>query len=166
MKILAFVVAVVLFCAEGVDAQVVSGRSNTGSLSPASRIEKTDSKTETPRSLTIEMEFSEPSGNNYLDAKETGRLRLIIANIANVPARNVYAKLLPSGKPRGITFIDSIRVGNIPVNRTRYAVFYFTASTEVPSETLNFEVEVFDQNGLAAEPHALTFSTRRLGATE
>jgi hypothetical protein len=112
------------------------------------------------------MDFTEPSGNSYLDAKETGRLKLIITNIGKTPVRNVIARLTPTEPPSGVTFIDSIKVGDIPVSGARYAIFYVTAATSVPSQTLKFQIQVFDQIGPASEPRILTFSTRALSTAD
>ena len=158
LLILCFLVATPLHAQRG------SARSNTGAI-PSPSIAKIPGGGPV-RSLSFEVEFTEPSGNGFLDAKETGRLKLIISNIVKVPARNVIAKIVPLDKAVGITFIDSIKVGSIPVNGTQYAIFYFTASTTVPSQTLKFQIEVIDENGFAAEPRQLAFSTRELNSSD
>jgi len=165
MKLYTLCLAVVIFCVHDAQAQKGSGRSNTGSL-PAGHNGKVDpNAAKTPR-LSFEMDFTEPSGNSYLDAKETGRLKLIITNIGKTPVRNVVAKLTPTEPPTGVTFIDSIKVGDIPVGGARYAIFYVTAATSVSSQTLKFQILVFDQIGPASEPRILTFSTRALSSAD
>ena len=155
-----------MVCAQQADAQKASGRSAAGSIMPAAVDSIPGSGTGKARSLTFEFEFTEPSGNKFLDAKETGRLRLVINNIGKVAAKNVIAKVVPLATPTGVVFKDSILVGEIPVNSTRYAIFYFVASESVPSQILTFQLDVHDARGSSAEPRLLTFLTRALHANE
>ena len=164
MRLVLSIVLIPFVCASAVHAQKAVGRSNTGPLPVVSATAKVDPNAAKVPRISFEMDFTEPSGNSYLDAKETGRLKLIITNIGKTPVRNVVAKLTPTEPPAGVTFIDSIKVGDIPVSGARYAIFYVTASTAVPSQTLKFQVRVFDQLGIASEPRILTFSTRAISS--
>ena len=155
-----------MVCAQQADAQKASGRSSAGSILPVSADTVAGTGSGKVRSLTFEFEFTEPSGNKFLDAKETGRLRLVINNIGKAPAKNVIAKVIPLATPTGVVFKDSILVGEIPVNSTRYAIFYFVASESVPSQILTFQLDVHDARGSSAEPRLLTFLTRALHANE
>lgn len=143
-------------------AQVASGRSNSGSLIPVYS-GQTGPKV---KGLTFEMEFSEPSGNKFLDAKETGRLRLLIGNPGRMTVRNVVARVRPLAEVKEVTYNDSISVGDVPVGTTRYAIFYFGASENVNSQILTFSVELYNPEGVAADPQLLTFLTRRSGGAD
>jgi hypothetical protein len=112
------------------------------------------------------MEFSEPSGNKFLDAKETGRLRLLIGNPGRMTVRNVVARVRPLAEVKEVTYNDSISVGDVPVGTTRYAIFYFGASENVNSQILTFSVELYNPEGVAADPQLLTFLTRRSGGAD
>jgi hypothetical protein len=145
-------------------AQVVSARSNTGSLPVVGG--EVSSASVNKNLLTLEVEFTDPSGDGFLDAKETGRLRIIITNTGRSVVRGVVAKIVPKTDVSGLTYIDSIRVGDLPVNGTQYAIFYFTAATAVRSQTVTFRVEIRNgNNDLVAEPRLLTFVTRELVTT-
>jgi hypothetical protein len=137
------------------------GRSNTGSLS----IEGVDSVrgpgAVKGSALSLDMEFSEPSGNHVLDARETGRLRIVISNNGKTIARNVVVKLIPSELPVAVTFNDSIKVGDIPPGGTEYAFFYFKAAENVPTQVLTFIIEVRQPAGLAGEPRAFVLETKK-----
>jgi hypothetical protein len=137
------------------------GRSNTGSLT----IEGVDSVrgpgAVKGSALSLDMEFTEPSGNHVLDARETGRLRIVISNNGKTIARNVVVKLVPSEMPVAVTFNDSIRVGDIPPGGTEYAFFYFTATENVPTQVLTFVIEVRQPTGLAGEPRAFVLETKK-----
>jgi len=148
-----------LLCTTSAAAQTATGRSNTGTISLA-----TPDAAETPRNkarlLGFEMDFSEPSGNKHLDAKETGRLRLVITNLGKTTVRGVVAKVVPLTPPTAVTYNDSISVGDIPVNASRYAIFYFVAGDAVPAQIVTFQVELFANRAEASEPKLLTFLTK------
>jgi hypothetical protein len=143
-----------------VDAQIAVGRSNTGSLPVApSDSSFVDNRLKT-RALFFEMQFSGQTTEKVLNAKETGRLRLVITNTSDVTVRNVVAKLVPIDIPVGVRFADSINVGNIPAGGTQYAIFYFTAAEDVPQQVVTIGVEVHQQGGQEPDPRLLTFETR------
>jgi hypothetical protein len=159
MKQLSLCIAFLLFSSTVV-GQTISGRSQAGSIIP-SYAEGGINGSGTPASgLAFEFEFTEPSGNKYLDARETGRLRVVIANTGRLAARGVVARVVPLASPSSITYNDSILVGEIPASSTRYAIFYFSAKNDVPSQILTFQIELHDHSGLLAEPQLLTFLTR------
>jgi len=141
--------------------QSVIGRSNSGSLSiegadtirPAGAVKGS--------ALSLDMEFTEPSGNHVLDARETGRLRIVISNNGKTLARNIVVKLVPSEMPAAVTFNDSIKVGDIPPGGTEYAFFYFTAGENVPTQVLTFVVEARQPSGMVGEPRAFVLETKR-----
>jgi hypothetical protein len=112
------------------------------------------------RSVTYEFEFTEPSGNKYLDARETGRLRVVLTNNGKVTVRNVVVKIIPLATPSQIAYNDSIVVGDLPVNVTRYAIFYFTAGENVSPQILTFQVNIRDPRGPVADARLFTFLTR------
>jgi hypothetical protein len=145
-------------------AQAVSARSNAGPLPVVGG--EAGSASVNKNQLTLEIEFTDPSGDGFLDAKETGRLRIIITNTGKTVARDLVAKIIPKTEVSGLTYIDSIKVGDVPVSGTRYAIFYFTAATAVRSQTVTFRVEIRNgNNDLVAEPRLLTFVTRELVTT-
>jgi hypothetical protein len=141
-------------------AQKIIGKSNTGSLSITISDTNAAATAQRVRNVSYEYEFSEPSGNNALDPKETGRLRIVLTNSGKITLRNLVVKVVPLSPPAGVTYNDSIMVGDIPVNATRYAIFYFTASNEVGSQILTFQIDVHDPLGSVADSRLVTFLTR------
>jgi hypothetical protein len=157
MKVLCTSALIVLYATSAFGQ--LSARSNAGPL-PALNGEAT-ARVGKSRTLTLDIEFTDPSGDGFLDARETSRLRIIISNNGSFPVRGASVKIVPKTDIKGITFIDSIKVGDIPVNGTRYAIFYFTAGSNVPSQTVTCVVNVVDGAGeLAADPRMLTFVSR------
>lgn len=115
----------------------------------------------TAGNVDFELQFSEPSGNEYLEAKETGRLRVEIRNPGSVSVKGVYVRLNPLQEIKGVTYPDSIFVGEIPVNSSRYAIFYFQAAEKLDPQIVTIGVEVRVGRGLLADPKLLTFLTRQ-----
>jgi len=142
-------------------AQKVSGRSPSGVLNVVVQSDSVSTpSTLRVRNVSFDTEFSEPSGNNALDPKETGRLRVVLTNSGKISLRNVVVRVIPLATPTGVTYNDSITVGDIPVNATRYAIFYFTASSNVPSQILTFQIDIHDSLGGVADSRLVTFLTR------
>ena len=160
MKRITLCALLFLLLVSGVFAQRVQGRSGVGSLG----ITQVDS-TGAPvvphiRETTFDFEFSEPSGNKFLDPRETGRLRIVVTNSGKRTLRNVVIRLIPLSPPTDVVFNDSIGVGDLPANATRYAIFYFTAGERITSQILTFQIDIHDALGSIAESRLFTFLTR------
>jgi len=140
--------------------QVISGRSATGSLSVSPVDSSALNAGLKTRAVAYEFEFTEPSGDNFLEARETGRLRLMITNTGKVSLRSVVARIIPLARPADVMFNDSIDVGEIPVGATRYAIFHFTAAENVRSQILTFQIDIHDPQGTIADSRLFTFLTR------
>ena len=160
MKLLIGLCGLMMLAASVGEAQVISGRSNSGALNVVLTDSSTTPAAQRLRNISYEVEFSEPSGNNALDPKETGRLRVVLTNSGKISLRSVVVRVSPLASIAGVTYNDSIAVGDIPVSATRYAIFYFTAATDVVSQVLTFQVEIHDPLGKVAEPRLVTFLTR------
>jgi len=140
--------------------QVITGRSAAGALSITAHDTAGNAAGAKIRLATYEFEFTEPSGDNFLESRETGRLRLMITNSGKVSLRNVVARIIPLSRPTDVTFNDSIDVGEIPVSATRYAIFHFTAAENVRSQILTFQIDIHDPQGSVADSRLFTFLTR------
>lgn len=160
MKLLIGLCGLVMLTAGMAEAQKISGRSNSGALNVVLSDSGTTPAGERLRNIAYEVEFSEPSGNNALDPKETGRLRVVLTNSGKISLRSVVVRVTPLANAVGVTYNDSIAVGDIPVNATRYAIFYFTAAADVISQVLTFQVEIHDPLGKVSDPRLVTFLTR------
>lgn len=156
------IIAVVLTfaVAQAAIGQVITGRSAAGSLSAPAGDSTLVRAGDVNHVVTYETEFSEPSGDNFLEPRETGRLRLILTNSGKASLRNVVARIVPLAPPSGVSYNDSISVGDIPGNATRYAIFYFTAEESVASQILTFQVDVHDNRGVVADSRLITFLTK------
>ncbi len=160
MKRLLLCGVLVVLCTTGVPAQKITGRSEPGKITIVRQDSAGTPTALRVRSASYDFEFTEPSGDNYLEPRETGRLRIILTNSGKVVLRNVVARVIPLSPPTDITFNDSTLVGDLPVNATRYVIFYFTASENVRSQILTFQIDIHDAQGGVADSRLFTFLTR------
>jgi len=142
-------------------AQIVTGRSSAGALRVAAEVDSAGVLIPVRvKSASYDFEFTEPSGDNFLGPRETGRLRIVLTNSGKTPLRSVVARVLPLSAATGLTYNDSITVGDVPVNATRYAIFYFTATESVTSQIMTFQIDIVDKQGSVADSRLFTFLTR------
>ncbi len=141
-------------------SQKVSGQSQPGPLPLAPSDSAHIANVLKNRALLFDMQFTTPSGEKFLTGGETGRLRLSITNTSEVVVRNVRAKLVPIDKPIGVTFNDSIEVGDIPSGQSQYAILYLNTADDVPDQVVTLGVEVHQQIGQEPDPRLLTFETK------
>lgn len=155
------IACLLLLVAGTAGGQVITGRSQTGALTMTGVDSSATSGTPgTSFAVTYETEFSEPSGDNFLEPKETGRLRLVLTNTGRATLRSIVARIVPLSPPSGVSYNDSISVGDIPGNATRYAIFYFSADENVTSQILTFQIDIHDQRGTIADSRLITFLTK------
>jgi hypothetical protein len=155
------IAGVLMLVAGTATSQVITGRSAVGSLSmTGGDSAQSHAAQVTNYAVTYETEFSEPSGDNFLEPKETGRLRLVLTNAGRATLRSVVARIVPLSPPSGVSYNDSIAVGDIPGNATRYAIFYFAADDNVTSQILTFQIDIHDLRGTVADSRLVTFLTK------
>jgi hypothetical protein len=160
----ALVIVTICMCSAVAVGQTVTGRSNTGGIQGPDRKAQVKDSTISVWPLRIDLEFSDPSGNGALEAKERGRLRVIITNTSRIAARGVYVKISSVKNEAALAYNDSIDVGDIPSMAVRYAFFYFTAPQRVLNSSASFRIQVIDATGLeVAEPKELPLATKRSG---
>ena len=127
----------------------VKARSQTFSIQPPAR----------PASLTATVEFSEPSGNGYLDAGEKGAISVTVSNSGGTAAKNVVARIRADGSTPGLEFADRVAIGEIAPNASGTGKIDVTALGTVQRKLLKFTVEVVADNNVKADAKSLTFST-------
>lgn len=161
MRSRTIIAGVLMLVAATATSQVITGRSPVGSLSMTGGDSSQSHAAQVANYVvTYETEFSEPSGDNFLEPKETGRLRLVLTNSGRATLRGVVARIIPLSPPSGVAYNDSIAVGDIPGNATRYAIFYFAADDNVASQILTFQIDIHDLRGTVADSRLITFLTK------
>ncbi len=106
-----------------------------------------------------EGEFSDPSGDTFLDAGETGILKLTISNTGAGIARDVIAKIFPSSIMTGITYDPSIEIGEITIRSQKTVRFKISADENITSQRITFQITV-ESKGFNFDSKSHTISTR------
>ena len=104
----------------------------------------------TPPELSIAASLEEPSGNGFLDAGETGRLRLTISNKGG-PARNVELRFEPPSIA-GLRFKKPTLIPKLKKNNIETIRIPITADQKVQGRDQALEIQLFgkDRTLLAA----------------
>jgi hypothetical protein len=111
-----------------------------------------------PPALSASVSFSEPSGNQFLDAMETGAITLTITNKGDGSGKGVLAKITPERTDNlnyNNTYIEEIHPGK-------------SVSMDIPLEAYigiadgdhTFHIDFEEINGFPPNPVELQFSTK------
>jgi len=114
-----------------------------------------------PPSLRAKVAFSEPSGNNALDAEEKGDLTLTITNSGKGTALGVEARV-SAENTIGITAGTSLFVGEVPPGETRTSVLELNANDRVQNGKSSFTFTFAEGRGFPPDPIKVTIDTRAL----
>jgi hypothetical protein len=131
----------------------------------AATLEKTQSKPLTPSAppvLSTVVSFSDPSGNNVLDADETGTITITLQNSGRGDAFDVVAELTPLKEIDGLSFDRRVSFGTVPAGSKITKVINLAASEEIPSATLSYSVNVKEANGFDPQTTKITFQSKAL----
>ncbi len=116
-----------------------------------------------PPILSARVSFLEPSGNRYLDAEETGRIKVAVSNSGKGTASNVQIKLTPATGAKNLTYKSVTSISRIPSGETKTVEVPISAAESVASQLVRINVEVLEGGmGADADPVALSFNTREL----
>ncbi len=119
-----------------------------------------------PPNLTASMQLTEPSGNNLLDAEETGAILLTVFNNGNGDAYNLQPKLT-------IEPISGTRVEKIPViyrlpagNKQTISIPIMTTQ-KLKTGTVTVYANILEENGFDLEdPAVFTFQSQAVTPPE
>lgn len=112
-----------------------------------------------PPSLKAEINFSEPSGNNYLDATETGTLTVSVTNTGQGTAY-VVTTVLSGTNLNEIDFPLRTIIGDIQPNETKSVEIPIKARYRVPADTVQLKCSIVEANGFNPDPMLIQFETR------
>ncbi|MFH0989274.1 MAG: caspase family protein [bacterium] len=136
------------------EAQQITGKTSAGSFGSP------------PVALSIEVAFIDPSGNNILDAGETGRITLTVSNSGKVDAQNVIAKFSTSIQQPKLVFPPSISLGTIAAGTSSTKEVSITASETISNQVLDIAIEVTATDLIALLQKNLTMITKEKVITE
>jgi len=142
-------------------AQTIEGTSNRTKL----YITKTAGL---PSNLVIKKQtFSEPSGNNFLDAEESGTLTLTLANTGKGDALGLQVKISPQTDISNVTIGDVAPIAKLLAGKEQTLEISLSASEYVESKQIKLKIEITEANGFDLDPASVvTFSTKKLVAPD
>jgi len=115
-----------------------------------------------PPQLLVKVTFSEPSGNNALDAEETGQIKLTIKNVGQGAARNLSVSLTLENVNKSLSYKKQSTIPLIEPNSTKSLTIPIKASVDVSSMKNRFKITIKEPYFKAHPPaKTLTFSTHR-----
>jgi hypothetical protein len=109
--------------------------------------------------LSMDVAFSEPSGNQILDAEETGIVTITVKNDGQGDAFDVKLTLKPSKRIGGLSFNESFDLGTLPSGKSIARKVSISAAESVATAKLNLSIELTEANGFYPDPTLLAFST-------
>ena len=112
-----------------------------------------------PPDLTVRVAFVETNGDGYLNASETGKVKVSVSNSGRGAAMGVTLNLHASAKDEGVSFELSKLIGEIPVGQTRSAEFQLNASRSVTRMTNLFTLSATESYGFQPDPVQISFET-------
>ena len=111
-----------------------------------------------PPNLIANISFSEPSGNNYLDALEKGYFEIEINNTGQGPAKGISITVSPNKTDKlnyNNTYIEEIPAGEITSVKIPIEAYL-----EVASGTHDFTFHFEEVNGFSPQDVQIQFSTK------
>lgn len=111
--------------------------------------------------LSAKAEFSEPSGNNLLDAGETATLKITVTNSGSNAAYDVAVSAVADNAQNLNFSFDNSFLGEIAPGKSAVAVLSFTANESIQNESRKFTVSFSEHNGFIARPVEFSFNTQK-----
>jgi thiol-disulfide isomerase/thioredoxin len=127
-------------------------------------IEHTASIPTLPPDLALgDIQFTEPSGNNYLDAEETGTIIVDIMNNGMGAAISLQPIIKLKTDIYDLKIGKFLAIGKLSPKASKKIQTTVTAGQNISSKTINFEINVSENNGFDLYPPGkLTIQTKAL----
>ena len=116
-----------------------------------------------PPILNIEqgsIHFSDPSGNNAIDANENCYIKFQIKNTGAGDGMGCYAKISAIGTTDGVVFSD-LKLNTIPAGQTKLVQIPISAGIGTKNGQINFSITISEAQGFGTEPIQLSVNTRQ-----
>lgn len=131
-------------------------------LSPALAAKKTlrVGVSPAPADLVVAARFSEPSGNNILDAGETGKIEFTVTNRGRGDAFDVRAQLTLTGRVEGLSFRRDLVIGTVPAGGSARAEVDLIATEEAAGANISLTADFKEANGFDPGPVRVSFALK------
>jgi hypothetical protein len=113
-----------------------------------------------PPNISATVKFSEPSGNNILDAEETGELTISVKNTGKGDAFDVKAEIKTDKKIKDLQFDRVVSFGTIPSGKKITKKIKLKAGEDLPTDRVKFSIDIKEANGFDADPVRIVFKTK------
>jgi len=128
----------------------------------ASAPQITHTKPILPANLAASLSFSEPSGNNFLDAEESGNIIVDLQNTGQGDAYALQVQLTLQTNSSNITIGKAKTIDQLKAGESQKIEMLVSADVYVASQSIKIKVEVIEGNGFDLYPPAnITFNTRK-----
>jgi hypothetical protein len=142
---------------------IVIHNPNTGNSYYLAKTESYKNKhIQIPPNLKATVTFNEPSGNNALDAEETGNIVVEIQNNGKGSAFQVATRLVASSAIRDLDYPSEKIIPEISPTSTQQVIFPLKSGLDIPEQKALFTVEFDEKNGFPPDPVRIKFQTRQL----
>ncbi|MCB5224826.1 MAG: caspase family protein [Candidatus Cloacimonadaceae bacterium] len=118
-----------------------------------------------PPDLTASVSFSEPSGNDMLDAEETATVTITIQNRGEGSAQMVEAKF-DLGNLSGVSHPGSVYFGEINPGASVSKEVKLVAGMEIQNAQARLKIDFHEQYGFPPDDKIISFYTRALQPPE
>ncbi len=118
-----------------------------------------------PPDLSASVSFSEPSGNDMLDAEETATVTITIKNNGKGSAHMVEARF-DLGTLSGVSHPGSVYFGEIKPGESVSREVKLVAGMEIQNAQARLKINFSEQNGFPPDDKIINFSTRAIQAPE
>ncbi|MBI4823896.1 MAG: ankyrin repeat domain-containing protein [Nitrospirae bacterium] len=110
----------------------------------------------------VSLTFSEPSGNNILDAEEKGTIFIKAKNTGKGTAFDVHIRLIPNESVKGMSFAKETSIGNINPNEEKTVSIDISADEALLTKDVSLKATLIESGGFDSQPVILSFKTSQL----
>ena len=112
--------------------------------------------------LICKAKFSEPSGNNILDAGEEGKISLEIKNIGEGSVNSAWISINTTKPTAGLVYEKRHFIKSILPGDSIYKEITVKANKSIPDSRVKFKAYILDANNFEFEQIILALETRKL----
>ncbi|MEK7264123.1 MAG: caspase family protein [Bacteroidota bacterium] len=122
------------------------------------------SKSTGPANLVVEnQQFTEPSGNGFLDAEESGKYIFTLRNAGKGDAFNLKIALLPQTDVKNVSIGTPPSISLLAAGGKQQIEIPLSAEEDVAGKQIKLKIEISEANGFDLDPPAtFSFSTKQL----
>lgn len=140
-------------------AQESSGESNAFDLSSDSALVVSAEVSKPP--IAFDVGFSEPSGNSFLDAEETGTLEITVRNTGIKPASCVQTLVFFLSDSSGLRIGELPAIAPLAAGAEKSLTVQVIAGAQITGRVVRMGVALKECSGLRCEPPAqIEFNTK------